>query len=153
MKELYRASAFDFASLSSFGSSPVWSNGPVRKIKSVFRASVLTQCACSESVRMSFPFSLFQSLTVRSLLAVYMTPSPPHRTAFTDAVCPPSVKSTRRAFGFQIRTVASLLEDARRGSSEVLDSINSACFPSDCVTVQGAYKCTGSQAKPVIHFV
>ena len=43
-------------SASSAGVLPVWSNGPVRNTKSVLSAMVLTQCACSDSVRINLPW-------------------------------------------------------------------------------------------------
>ena len=52
---LYLARASDCASVSSFGFFPWWSNGPVRRMKSVLKASVLTQWACSLRVRTSLP--------------------------------------------------------------------------------------------------
>lgn len=45
----------DIPSSSLAGILACWSNGPVRRMKSVLSARVLTQCACSESVRMSLP--------------------------------------------------------------------------------------------------
>lgn len=42
-------------SSSEDGSFPVWSNGPVRKTKSVFRESVVTQWAWSFNVWSGFP--------------------------------------------------------------------------------------------------
>ena len=61
-----------------------------------------------------------QSLTVRSLLAVYITFSPPHLTTFTLAVCPPSVKSVLLAEGVQTRTVQSFDDEASRGEAAFL---------------------------------
>jgi len=111
-------------SSSEEGFLPVWSKGPVLITKSVFRVSVVTQCACWLRVNSCLPCSASQTFTVRSLLAVYRTPFgpplPPHRTTLTLAEWLPSINNALREAVDQTRT-ASFEEEARRGSVGFLE--------------------------------
>ena len=55
------------------------------------------------------------TLTVLSLLPVYITFSPPHRTTFTLAACPVKTNSSFLVDVFHIRTVPSFEAVAIRG--------------------------------------
>lgn len=95
-----------------------------------------------------------QTLTVRSLEAVYSTPlpsrpPPPHRTTLTEAVCPPRVYSVSRVEVDHTRTVPSFDDDATRGAEGFLQvKISNGIL----YRLRKTYKCIGSQDKDVTHF-